>query len=694
MAKADHVRVTTFSIDDLKREIALLHGTNMGSPDGGGRFGKLHARIDNQHDHFYKRAKVDPKLNPPYDKLAVHQSDKPRQVHRALKARLIEQHYQFHAKPPKQTVVFQDTADRVEKFFTFGFQNLEIRMDMWLQDPISDGQIIDGFRLVHWRMAEDVFPPVPDYEWLDEIPDDAVPDRQSVYLTDAGRIRHERFRHDDLDYEEYRGDEGKGRYRESDASVQRRYGESKAKAGFPWFVEMIGPMDWSIEEDRSLANGMAKVLVIRRVAIPAYKGQLERGDLKLSLNEHNKLIPVYGPTDAPPQWQVTTTQAEQDYCYVASFWTRNEYYELVSISGSDWELVKSDKHPYGMPPFVLIKAIETTSPLPEERWWPALQGIYDTKPAYDRIRALIDAISEMIALPYFYIELAEGTPLIDPQTGKILTLSRNSLQSMIWPPGAKLVRVEYTLAPEMLMVLQRSLQDMDDAEPGTGQADISGTTKPWTARQSIQQADKEPAALIGNVAKGMQIVARNMAEVMSSGAFGKGETLYIFGQVENGKRIEQTLIGIEPEEIKSLQIDVTIDAVSQAERSARTQEGMELKAAGYITQRELDEEYRGIGDASEHEKELDAEAMWQKIKPMEEQRLLKVFFGSQYALGAGGEIIGPDGQPFEPTGPPPPEVTQRRIGADALRGIVSQPRMSSLPTLDVVGSVPARGLPG
>ena len=693
MARENHVRVTTFSLDDLKREIALLHGVSMGTADASGRFGKLHARIDWQHDHFYKRKIANPTLNPPYDKMAVYQSDKPRQVHRALKARLTQQHYQFHAQPPRMTAALQDAADRVEKLFTFGFQNLEIRTGMSLQDPISDGLIIDGFRLVHWRMAEDVFPPVPDYEWMEEMPEEAAPDRQSVYMTDDGMMRHSRFRHEGTDYEEYDGEDGKGRYRESDASWQRRYGESKAKAGFPWFVEMIGPMDWSIEEDRSLANGLAKVLVVRRVSVPVYKGNVERGDLRLSLNEQNRLIPIYGSADAPPQWLATATQGWPDTCYVASFWTRNEYYELVSKSGSDWELVKSDTHPYGMPPFVLIKAIETTSPLPEERWWPALQGVYDTKPAYDRIRALIDAISEMIALPYKYIEQADGSPLIDPGSGKILTLSRNAELSEIWPAGAKLVEVKYELAGEMLLLLQRSLQDMEDATPGTGQADISGTTKPWTARQSIQQADVEPAALIANTAKGIQIMARNMAEVMSSGAFGQGETLYIFGQVKNGKKVEQTLIGVEPDEIKSIQIDVTIDAVSQAERSARTQEYMELFQAGHITRREFDEEGRGIEDASEHEKELEAEVLWRQAQPTVRQQLLRAYFGNRYVLGQ-GEIIGPDGQPFEPTGPPPREVTQRAAGAQALEGIVAEPRMPRLPPLSVTGTEPLGGLPG
>ena len=694
MPKEDHIRVTTFSLEDLKREIALLHGTSMDAAEGTGRFGRLHARIDKQRDHFFKRKKANPELNPPYDKMTVFQSDKPRQIHRELKPRLIQRHYQFHCKPPRQTVALQDAADRVEAFFTYGYQNAEIRMGHQLQDPISDGQIIDGLVPVFWCMAEDLWPSVPAHMWQEDIPDDAMPDRQSIYMTDGGMMRYSKFAHNGHDYEEYDGEDSLGRYRETDNSLQGRYAETKAQAGFPWFIECLDPLGFSCEEDRSLANGMAKVLVVRRVAVPQYKSQVERAGLKLSYNERDGLVPIYGPTDAPPQWLTTTTQGWPETCYVATFWTRNEYYELISTSGSDWQLVKSDKHPYGMPPFVIIKAIEVMSPLPEERWWPALQGVYDTKPAYDRIRALVDVIIELTALPYKYIELAEGSPMIDQGTGGILVLSRNAELSMAWPPGAKLVTVEFKLAPEMLGVLQRALQDMEDSAPGTGLADISGTTKPWTARQGIQQADIQPAALIKHAAEGLQIMARNQAEVMSRGAFGEGEALYIFGQQKKGKLVEKTLIGIEPDEIKSIQIDVTIDATGQAERNTNEQIGVELKAAGVITQRELDEDYRGVEDASEHEIELDAEAIWNELKPMRTKQLLAAYFGRRYTLGAGGQIIGPDGQPFEPTGPPPREVTQRAVGAQALEGMMPKPEMPPLVPLQAPGTGPIRGVVG
>ena len=663
MAKEHRLAKPALTDDDVRQHIKQLYGVPWAN-DKQGRFGAFRDKVQWQDDHFYKRAAADPKLPPPYNSGSYFQSDFLRQKHWELVTRLVENHFIVRVKPPRASL--QKQADALEQVLNYGIQLLELRESLSIQLEIADCQSRKGLAILHWLKADHLWPEVPTYEWLDERPGDE---------DEAAR------------YEEYTGENAKGKYRETGESVKQRHIQGKARAGFPWFIEVLGPDSWAGREDRSCANGWGEVITVRRIPIPDYAHQLSQSGITLSLNEADKLIPIYGEKDAPPQAN-QSGEAWRDTCYIATVWTRTECYEAVAKAGQDWEVVKSFKHYYGMPPFATCPAIETKSAEPHERYLPALQGLYDTKPAIDKILALLFAIAEMIALPYYYVETAEGTPALGPD-GKVMLMTRNALASYIWPPGHKLVKVEYTLNDAFLTAIQILRELYEQAAPDTGQTPVGEGTRPWTIRLGQSMANVAPKRLIRNAASTIQTMARNMAFVMSIASQeegGFGEPVYVYAQEKNGKKVKETLVGIAPEDIVGLIIDVDIDATSAAERITLEQHFMELRAAGYITAIELDEDGRGIENASEHQIELQVEQIWEKYqKDKTIQSMLAAHFGELYIVDANLNFIGNGGQPV------PPE----QVAAGARPAIGGPgPAMPALPAANVPTTMPISGLSG
>ena len=662
------------------RIIRQLHGSVGGPPDPTSRFGPLHGKImgannvSGRRDHYFNLPAADYIPPKPYDKAQPYQSDIIRRTHRKLRARIAENHFVVRVKPPQDTSEMRRLADKAERTLNAGLQLVEERERLDLQGLLADGQSLWCYGILHWLKAEHIWPAVPDYEYLDELPDEPA--------------IHNRFRPEN------------GRYRETDKSLQDRHHEMKARAGFPWFVESPHPATFSFIEDRSTANGMAVSLVVRSVALLDYQTQLFAGDkLALSINEVDDNIRVYGEQDRPPEWLVegVNIQAWGRPLYVAQLWTRDEFYEMATVSGDSWVQVKADKHPYTMPPFAIAVGAETNEAAPELRFQPEMEGLYRLKPSYDRDMTLAKVMAEMIAMPFFYIKTAEGAVMLDPE-GKPLMLSRHNLSAYQLPPGASLEKVDYTLDDAFIAFLDKSTAELKEAAPSVGESEIGASTQPWAIRLQQQERSMEPRRLIQSQALAIRTMVRNMLYVMSldEDAGGFGEGIYVYAREKKGQKEQRTLVGIEPKEITGLEVEVDINPNSQAEVISLMKLGADELEAGRITEEMYYEEFANIPDAGERVRAVEANNIYkQYLRDGMIKQVLKEKYGKRIVLGAEGEFVGFDGQVLTPEqvlqqNGQVPVPTAPAPGENAGQ----QAAMPGLPQVNAPGTIPLGGVPG
>ena len=141
------------------------------------------------------------------------------------------------------------------------------------------------------------------------------------------------------DYAEETGKTKTKKYRQTDESLQQQRELDTAHAGFPWYVEVISGQAVSMVEDKSLENGAA-IIVLRRIvpmlnyieSVQQEQKQTAEYAEKLSVNDANPNIPVYGEVDAPARDSVSGSDYAK-LCSVVEVWTRKEFYELCDYSG-------------------------------------------------------------------------------------------------------------------------------------------------------------------------------------------------------------------------------------------------------------------------------------------------------------------------------------------------------------------------
>lgn len=688
-ARKQRISATTLDRDALSVIINRLVGTKGSADTVGGRFRALHEKIRHRTEHFHNLEAADPILPSPYDGGAKYQSDILRRTHVQLKARQTENVPVVRVAPPRESPSQQKLADNYEMVRNRIFDLVQERQGNDIVGALFDGINIYCYGVLHWVMAPDVWPAMDDPDAIDELPQGTEAER---YNTEP--------------------DEN-GRYKETDASVQDRAKHAKAMAGAPWYIEVIPPDACGFVIDRSQAQGFGMFVVTRRVPILDYSEKLRAKDgIYLSLNATDKSIRIYEEATRPSNYTPSGGDAAswgRDVT-VAEVWTRDEYYELVSDSQtSQYELVKAFRHPYRMPPFALAYGNRHNSPDPALAYEPLMEGLYRIKPFYDRDMALAKVIAEMIALPYYYIELSDGAIMLDA-TGKPLMLTRNALSAQALPAGAKLAKVEYEINPAFVKFLENTAEELKQAAPSTGQAEVSATTQAWAIRLQQAQASIEVAASLRSVATCLRTMHRNQAyvESLSADEGGFGEPIWVYGKSLDGKVDRSTAIGIEPKDIPTLELDVEIAAHSAAERITMEQHGMEMllqsAQAGVrvLTRREFLEDYRGVEDASSAEQELDAEELWiTKIKPVVVEQELAKRFAQFVVMGADGNFAGPGGQQVSPAEvlsmngqPPPPQP----MGPPGVNGIgqnpALQPQMPGLPQLQAPGAMPVPGMQG
>jgi hypothetical protein len=543
------------------------------------------------------------------------QWDGPRQIWVKLRARLTENHYIARAEPAKPTASWREKASRLESVFNDGLAYAEERDGVDIQGYLSDGQIIDGCAYLHWCKADHLWPVADDYLESDDV-DDGM-----------------------------EWDEEKGKYRETDAAYQSRRRHAIARAGYPWFIEVIPRANVAYYRDKKLANGLGMVMVSREVGTMAYFAALSEEEEDAA----RKDLGIGGEGNAPGEDEPSRSDWGE-VMTVHQLWTRYECYEIAVGGGKNWRLMRGFKHPYEMPPFAKVSGDEVLTDDPLLCDLPALEGMFKAKPAFDRLMTLYLALAEQIALPLFYWRNVEsGAPLLG-EDGNIVALSKNSLASYKAPTGYTLEKLEYQMNPAFVSGVTMMRDLAREAQPSTGEAEVNQNTDPWAIRLQQAQENVVPASYVKKVAKGITTMLRNKAMVMAKPAEqgGYGEPVAVYARVRGGAIDRTTTVYVEPEDIGSLDITGAIGSTSAQERISKVEHGKGLLKDGVIDWIEFYESYYEAEDPDAMNKRRHAMNIVEEyLPPLLKQELAKRY-GTRITLGPNGELMGPGGVVVDP----------------------------------------------
>ena len=526
----------SLSIADLQRILDQLGAGRAGGRGPLSRFDALYQRIRTREQHLYNTREANPLFGPPWEDAQPWQSDIARRTWARLRSRLTEHPFRIHVEPPGDAPAQRRAANDLERVLEHGLELVQERGGFNLQSDLGYAQVCLCYGVLHWQRADDRLPPFP-------------PARDG----------------------------------ESTDSVRERDRRAKAQAGFPWEIEVVRPDQFAFIEDRGAENGLGLAVVVREVGLGPYRDALRRQDgLSLSADP--------GPTAAEPRLRIgAAVEAPQrdepsgagwsDRVRVASLWTRDEYYELVSAASaaSQWTLVKAQRHPYEMPPFAIATADVNDHPDPLRRWEPTLEGVYRVKPLFDRERSLGRFLAEQSAIPLFWVQLSDGSWELDAGGGRV-ELTADAANARALPEGASLHKIDFELEPAFVEFLRMSAQDLQAAAPDTGVLDrgeAGPNTQPHTLNILLGSRNVQVLQLKRDQAAAVRTMLRNMALVMSKpldeGGF--GEPVWVFAKSANGRLLRESVVGVDPGAIPSLDIEVWVDPWSQSQRVAIQEHG-------------------------------------------------------------------------------------------------------------------------
>ena len=524
------------TLDDLQRILDQLGAGRAGGRGPLSRFDALYQRIRTREAHLYNSAEADPRFGAPWEDAKPWQSDLARRSWSQLRNRLTEHPFRVHVEPPGDAPREVRAANDLERVFEHGLELAQERGGFNIQNDLAYAQVCLCYGVLHWQRADDGLPP----------------------------------------FASEREDENRRQRRERD----RR---AKAQAGFPWQIEVVRPDQFAFIEDRSAENGLALAVVVREVALGPYRSALRRQDgLRLS-----------GDPAAPPAqprlriaFESEAPQPDEpsgggwgDRVRVAQIWTRDEYYELAApaAGGAQWALIKAAEHPYEMPPFAIAAADVNDHPDPVRRWEPALEGVYRMKPLFDRERSLGRFLAEQAAIPLFWVQLASGAWELDT-SGARVELTADAAAARTLPEGASLHKVDFELEPAFVEFLRMSAQELQAAAPDSGAlapGEVGPNTQPHTLNILLGSRNAQVLQLKQRQSGALRTMLRNMALVMSKpleeGGF--GEPVWVFAKSRSGRLLKRSVVGVDPAEIPSLDIEVRIDPWSQSQRVAIQEHG-------------------------------------------------------------------------------------------------------------------------
>lgn len=640
-------------------------------------------------------------LKEPLKDFPRFQSDLPRKVWTELRARMCENHFVIRVNPLKQVATQRVNANELEAVWNTGIGLVEERIGYRLQESIADGQIIDGISVLHWRKMEEIYPDYPEPELAEEVPE-------------TERERYSKRRRN-------------GYYEERPEAVKERRQLQRAKAGFPWHVEVMDATNvmWLDSE----CEEATVVATVREIPYLRYLRELQdKSGINITLDPVNNKVMLVAERSVIPEW---TEVSQSSRMTVAQVWTKTHFYELASPSTGGglvrkqaWQLVKSGEHPYEMPPFAIIPAVRARNAPGAIGYQSALEGMLNLKEGYDRSVTLMLGLEEQSVIKKFWFEKAAGgaEPPLSEDGETTIELSGDSALAGQLPEGYRLKATEHEVTPGFVQAVGFQRQEFLDAKPSTGKAEFSASTQPWAFRLALQMENVEPKTLIDNALAGIRKMVRNCTMVMSKSEEegGFGEPINVFAYITKDGVDERRVVGVDPRQIESLDVDVDINTTSGAERISIVEHGRSLLNDPLVPMTTLQflDEYMKVQNPEQRYAE------WVAWKHFETEVLPKIMsqeiakrLSSKFSLGPNGDTLGPDGMPVPPEAVleangmapimPPPMMPPQPMGGPPMGGppmgmpMGPQPPggaggavMPSLPGAQVPGAIPIPGLPG
>src|SRR3990167_2951721 len=515
----------------------------------------LHERIAFRDGHYYNRPEVDPVMGADWQH-AKMQTTILRDTHMKFRARMLENAWKPEMSAGSDTPTGQATANEAEWLISQGFAELADKTGVDIQ-----GELVDGMKtcvgVLHWEVLD--YEDAPDYEETDDVPEG----QEKRYTTD--------------DYADERRSKTK-KHRETDDSLQERIAQKRAKQGFPVMWETIPPEQCYWEEDKSVVSQFPEFLVRRTVATLADYAEMIGGSREAGLPTYDELkeqadAPV-APRDSPQQsWQPSASDWGETVT-LEQYWTRTHVYELCEWAGGGPEksYFRAMSHPYKMPTFALAIASYTKNSDPALAYEPYLESLYRLKPAYDRFRALYNALAEASAVPVWYlVNTKTGATKLNDKGMPELLMGESAASAMTIPEGWDLKRFGGEgVSGTFDKAVDNLWAEVERATPPTGNAQFAPTTQPWSARIEQAQENMQPKMYLKAVERCIKAALNNVVDVFAS-EDGPGE---VFGYRMDGDRLDRTkVISLKREQWEGLTADVSINPISSVERITAIEHG-------------------------------------------------------------------------------------------------------------------------
>lgn len=625
-----------------------------------------------------------------------YQSDRPRFAHSRLQARLDENEPLAKSHIKRETVDARKKMNDAESTFNNILKLVQEDSQIDLVAELATGLIRDCYGVLHWFRKADAYPEV-EYEYLDELPQVSRAKDADNREAKATRDRYEKN-------PEYTEGNGSKRYREKSKALLERRKRDKACAGSPYGFDVVDPETFMYVPDRSSLNGYGMVLIRKEVGVLDYYYSADKhkdGRPELSLAEANDKILMGREAQAPADWMPSGLDWGAK-ATLYQLWTRDEFYEvLAGISeastrgGGMWEIRQTAKHAWKMPPFAIAPGAITASSDPVLKYLPALEGVYKVLPTYNLMRTLFLVLAQQIALPEYVIERDPRVPQTLGEDGADVEMTRDSAEASVIT--GKLQKISFELNQAFIEAMRLMGEDIEQALPDWGDADISASTQPWAIR--LQQAIKnvEPARYLKSIDNAIGIMIRSIAQDIAldveEGGFGEG--VYTFARIDGGSIDYDNLVGIEPEDIRTLDFYVETNATS-AQEAITMQEHMRTMLNDPktgVTSVEFAEKALNQPDGDEYMLNAYIESMKAQLVDGMSRAAVAARLNEFFIMGENGQWVN-----VGSVQPGMPEdvmaAAQQQQGRVPGNQVPQQTQMSGLPGLNVNGAMALPGVPG
>ncbi len=540
--------------EDCKRLITRLWDRFSANEDS------VHQVVRVRQQHYYN----DPTQNPPVLKGwegHAHQTTMLRNELVRLVSRLTENGWRPDLSAPRPSSNLEKQASDCELALVTMADDILNATGHDIQNGLAYGLGRDNYGVLHWRLNDEVYDDLDslDYDEIDDLPGD--PKEASRYTED-----------------EY-GDPMEGeprtkstKYRETEDSLLERRAAQRAMCGSPWTWEVLESTKFAFIRDRNPIGEFKYGLVAKQVSlIDWFEDAIKREDLETQA----------APTDVMSQGGADTWRpsADDEGLEVTFYqlWSRTHVYEWVKgvptdAAGSVTEY-RSFLNRQKMVPFAICPGNITLSDDPVLAYEPALTSMYRIKPRVDRMNANFGIIAETSAIPRWILQPMDGAlPPLTDEAGHPIILGEHAMSQFKVPEGYQLVRLGGDGVSGDFVRLREDLRvELEEARPGTGNADITASTKPWTGRMLMTQANAEPRMYLRHMANCIRIMLRNIVETNASDD-GPGDIC--FYPREEGKG--DSVITVQPDAWKGLRVDVIIDDTSSVEQISKMEHLREL----------------------------------------------------------------------------------------------------------------------